>query len=241
MKNKKILCLASHNDDETLSCGGTLKKFANQGAEIYLLTFTDGVSARYDKNISPPARYDEETGIILLSSLAPNDRRRTTPKVSSILGLKHFNCFDFPDNKMDNVPLLEVNKSIEKYLKNANLIPDMVLTHNPYCLNTDHKKVYEASITVFRGLPKYNKTKIMCYETLSSTEWNPISGFKPNCYVDVSNYISSVKEALDVYKDEMRELPHPRNWETKLIKMKLSGTECGVEFAERFMVLREVL
>jgi len=142
---------------------------------------------------------------------------------------------------MDSVPLLDIVRSIEKYMEDTNLVPDLVLTHNPWCLNIDHQQVSKATITTFRGLEKFNKTKIMAYETLTSSEWNPLSNFKPNCYVDISNDYFEVEKAFKLYSNEMREVPNPRNWETKFSKMRLNGSECGVMFAERFMILREVL
>ena len=47
---KKILVLAAHPDDETLGCGATISKLSKQGHDIKLLTFTDGVSARDNKD-----------------------------------------------------------------------------------------------------------------------------------------------------------------------------------------------
>ena len=43
---KRATVIAPHPDDETLGCGATIAKLSNQGHNIKLLTFTDGVSAR---------------------------------------------------------------------------------------------------------------------------------------------------------------------------------------------------
>ena len=40
----KILVLAPHPDDETLGCGATIARLSNEGYNVQLLTFTDGVS-----------------------------------------------------------------------------------------------------------------------------------------------------------------------------------------------------
>jgi len=45
-KNKKVLVLAAHPDDETIGPGATLARLADEGHYMKLLTFTDGVSAR---------------------------------------------------------------------------------------------------------------------------------------------------------------------------------------------------
>ena len=140
-----ILVLAAHPDDETLGCGGTIAKLSNEGNNIHLITFTDGGSAR----TSPGDKAD---------------RRSTLHYVSEILGISSYESFDFPDNAMDSVPLIEIVKSIETYINEKDLNPDMVFTHSPYCLNIDHKTVYNATITAFRGLERFNPIKILAYD-----------------------------------------------------------------------------
>ena len=91
---KKILLLAAHPDDETLGCGATICKLSKQGHDIKLITFTDGVSARDSENVE--------------------NRNISLEKVSKILGIQDFKYGNFPDNKMDTIPLLDVCKFIEK-------------------------------------------------------------------------------------------------------------------------------
>ena len=38
----RVLCIHAHPDDESLWTGGTLAKFAAQGAEVRVITCTDG-------------------------------------------------------------------------------------------------------------------------------------------------------------------------------------------------------
>ena len=45
MKNKKILIIAAHPDDEILGCGGAISKFKNENY-IEVLFMTNGVSSR---------------------------------------------------------------------------------------------------------------------------------------------------------------------------------------------------
>ena len=45
-KNKKILVIASHPDDEVLGCGGTLIKYSKMDYEIKIVFMTNGVSSR---------------------------------------------------------------------------------------------------------------------------------------------------------------------------------------------------
>ena len=45
MKNKKILVVAAHPDDEILGCGGTISKLKNENY-IEVMFMTNGVSSR---------------------------------------------------------------------------------------------------------------------------------------------------------------------------------------------------
>ena len=93
MKKKKILILAAHPDDETLGCGGTIAKLSQLGHDVELITFTNGESARDNPD-----------------NLNRNDQLE---KVSEILGINKFSYGNFPVNKMDTIPLLEICKFLE--------------------------------------------------------------------------------------------------------------------------------
>ena len=52
MKNKKILVIASHPDDEVLGCGGTINKLSKQNCKIKIVFLSDGETSRNIKNKS---------------------------------------------------------------------------------------------------------------------------------------------------------------------------------------------
>ena len=214
---KNILILAAHPDDETLGCGATIAKLASdKNNYLKLLTFTDGVSAR-GKNLK--------------------NRNIKLSKVSKILGIDSFEIGNFPDNKMDSVPLLEVCKFIEKKIK---FIPDIIFTHHPDCLNIDHNIVYRASITTFRPQKK-NSSEINCYTVPSSIEYNPLKKINYNTYYDVEKYYKKKISALKVYSAELKPYPHPRNIKSIINQLKTTGSEVGLKFSEKFHTIRKVI
>ena len=123
---KKILVLAAHPDDETLGCGATLARLSSEGAYIKLMTFTDGESSRKGST---------------------SNRNSKLKGVCEEIGISDYVHANFPDNKLDTVPLLELCKYIED---NIDFKPDIIFTHHESCLNVDHRSVYRATITVFR-------------------------------------------------------------------------------------------
>ena len=215
--NKKALILAAHPDDETLGCGATIHKLSQEGYDIQLLTFTDGVSSRY------------------------NGEKNRNPKlesISKILGISKYSSGDFPDNAMDSVTLLDICKFIES---NVNYQPDIIFTHFIGDLNIDHQIVTRAALTVFR--PQYgNKTKIYSYYVPSSTDYNPQTYFDANSYIEVSEInVKNKIKALKIYDKEMREYPHTRSYQNVENLIKVWGSEVGLLYCEKFKLIREVI
>lgn len=213
----KVLVMAAHPDDETLGCGGTIAKFISSGADVRVMTFTDGGSAR-----------SKDTSRIHQLGIA-----------SRILGFKVLETFNFPDNEMDKISLLEINKSVESSLAKNKFTPDIILTHNPWCLNIDHKIVFECVQVISRNL----KCKIMCFEIPSSTEWNFTSNFRPNCFVELNNeHVDLKTEALlKAYESELRDGFHARSIASIKNLMRANGSIINAEFAEKFMIIKEII
>lgn len=220
LKNKKILVLAAHPDDETLGCGATIARLAKEGAHIKLLTFTDGVSAR------PPKK------------VPFTNRNQKLFDVCEKLGISDYMYANYPDNRLDIISLLDKTRYIEN---NVDFIPDIIFTHHPNCLNIDHKHVYEATLTAFR--PQFgHKQTILSYYVPSSTDYNPQNSFRGNVYYDVSSTYKIKLECLkENYDEEMREYPHTRSYENIENLMKVWGSEVGLKYAEKFELIREVI
>ena len=216
--NKNILVLAAHPDDETLGCGGAMARLSSQGCRIHLMTFTDGVSAREEKD-----------------SKNRNDR---LGEISKVLGIKSFSDGDFPDNKMDSVPFLDLCKHIES---SCPFDPDLILTHHAGCLNVDHELVYRATLTAFRPQSGKKQT-ILSYFVPSSTDYNPKANFNGNIYVSLEQKdVARKMEALSLYDEEMRAYPHTRSYDNVLNLMRTWGCEVGLEYAEKFELVRGIV
>ena len=214
--SKNVLVLAAHPDDETLGCGATIARLSDEGYSVQLLTFTDGVGSRGENS----------------------NRNDVLKSVQNVLGLSSYSYGNFPDNKMDSVPLLDVCKFIEN---NVTTTPDIIFTHHRGCLNVDHQIVYKATLTAFR--PQLgNNIKILSYYVPSSTDYNIMNFFLGNVHYNVVNYKDIKLKCLkECYDKEMRKYPHTRSYENVENLMKVWGSEVGLEYAEKFELVRQVL
>ncbi len=224
MKNKKILVIAAHPDDELLGCGGSLAKLSKQGCNIFALFFTDGVSSR-DKN----------------NKIEISKRQKNSLKSLKILGVKYSKFLTFPDNSLDKVPLINIVKEIEVVIKKFR--PSVIFTHSNVDLNIDHEIISRAVVTATRPKPKFCVKKIFLFETLSSTEWNfnlKKKSFNPNFFIDISKTIDIKIRSAKAYKGEITSWPHPRSLNGIKNLAKYRGQSVGVKYAEAFYLLREI-
>ena len=188
---KTVLVVAAHPDDEVLSCGGTIARHSDEGDDIFVCFMSNGVNSR-------TSHQEKER----------QDRSNNADTASKILGIKKIYSFDFPDNKMDSIALLDIVQSLENVINEVK--PSTIYTHHIGDLNIDHQITHKAVMTACRPQPRFCVKEIYAFEVLSSTEWQTpgLMPFIPNVFVDISEYIEIKREVLEIYSEEMREPPH---------------------------------
>ncbi len=228
-KKEKVLIIAAHPDDETLGCGGLIIKLKKKKINVSVLTLGEGVSARLENG-------KEES----LKSL--KDRKVREKSFINCLKYLKINNYELHNNhctKFDKYPLSHFVKIIE--LTISKLKPTIIITHNPYDTNIDHKITYEAINVACRPSIKSKLKKIITFEVPCSTHLSMKNTFKPNLYIDISNEINSKIKAASFYKKEIRNFPFPRSYEGIKTLAKLRGMQSGCNFAEGFYIEREIL
>jgi len=145
---------------------------------------------------------------------------------------------NLPDNRFDSIPLLDVVKIIEKYIEDIK--PDIIYTHFGGDLNIDHKITFEAVLTASRPIGQEYVKEIYAFETVSSTEWNfnGMDGFKPNYFVDITETLDMKLKAMECYKSELKEFPHPRSNKNLKASALKWGSVVSRMYAEAFQVVR---
>jgi LmbE family N-acetylglucosaminyl deacetylase len=222
-----ILVLAAHPDDEVLGCGGTLAKLAKEGALVHIAFLADGVFSRAG---------EQATQQLELSA-----RRSAAEKACDILGASSVSFGDFPDNRMDMIPLLEITQKVEQLI--VRYQPEMVFTHHAGDVNIDHRRVHDAVVTACRPQKGHPVKTLLCFEVPSSTEWQlPGSApvFTPNWFVDISFTLDCKIAALRTYSSELRNWPHPRSIQGVEHLAHWRGATVGVNAAEAFMLGRKL-
>jgi len=229
MMNKKVLVIAAHPDDEVLGCGGTIIKHVEDNDEVHSMILAEGITSRdVDRNL-------------LLRGTELKTLHENSNLVAKIMGVKDLEMHDFPDNRMDSVPLLDIVKKIETKIEIFQ--PNIVYTHHSGDVNIDHTITHNAVVTACRSLPGQCVKRILFFETLSSTEWQMQTGskiFKPNWYVEIAKTFEKKMKALKCYSSEMRKYPHPRSYEGVKILAQYRALTIGGEYAEAFSLGRNI-
>ncbi len=218
-----VLIVAAHPDDEIIGAGGVACLHSLKGDHVHVLILSQGVTSRDNYGHQKIA-----------------DLRGQTRQASKIIGFTTLEIEDFPDNQFDSLPLLQVVKTVEKYLLEWK--PRAVYTHHGGDLNIDHQICYQAVLTSCRPCNPNCPDKLLTFETLSSTEWQgtTTSPFLPNHYVDISSVLDRKIKAMQAYKSEICEYPHPRSEKGIQILAQYRGLESGFRYAEAFQLIREL-
>ena len=230
MSAKYILVIAAHPDDEVLGCGGTIARHADAGDQVQVLIVAEGATSRQQQRDRLQAG-DE------LSTLA-----QAAQTAGSILGAAGVELFDLPDNRLDSLDRLDLIKRIEQHIDHHQ--PQVVYVHHAGDVNVDHRRLHEAVVTACRPTPGHPVRRLLSFEVASSSEWQPpgsAPAFQPNWFVDISVQWQRKREALVAYATEMRPWPHARSLEALEHLARWRGAQVGVEAAEAFCLLRQLV
>ncbi len=222
---ENVAIIVAHPDDEVLAFGGIMCRHSEGGDKVHLLILATGLAARSSDNSidrADLARLQEDTR-----------------SAARILSVADVTFAEFPDNRMDSVPLLDIIKRVEAFLHDTHAT--CVYTHHAGDLNIDHTVIARAVLTACRPLPGATVRRLYAGEVLSSTEYALAEDrFQPTRYVDISAHLERKCAALQCYRGEIRSVPHPRSIEAVISLAKLRGSEVGLPAAEGLRVLREL-
>ena len=172
---KNILAIGAHPDDVELGCSGTLLRFMQQGSEV------DIIVAR-DDNAPKPSVW--------------RDRAKMQEEYQSaekLLGIK----FKMLKCEIDHAgrPILQRNSAMVRQMDEVmeKKKYDLVITHSPGDHHQDHENTYhivnsslrryQGEFWLMEGGPYSNKNQ----------------SFKPNIFVDITNFIDKKIQLVSCY------------------------------------------
>lgn len=219
----KALVIAPHPDDEVLGVGGTIARLAAEGVEVYVAIVTQAC---------PPV-FSEE--------VAHTDRREALA-AHQLLGVKETFFLTFPAAALDQTPHREVNLHLIELIET--LKPETLYIPFVGDLHLDHQKVFLSALVAARPNRPHAPKAIYAYETLSETNWNApylVPNFVPNVFVDVSAYLETKIQAMQMYMSQLKPFPDERSEESLRALATLRGSTANCFAAEAFVLIRQVI
>ncbi len=211
-----VLVFAPHNDDEVLGAGGTIRNIVLSEDSVYVCEVTSG--PKY-KMMQQEARRAHE-----------------------VLGVSGSFFLNLPVSELAEIKKTELNQKVQEVVQQIK--PEVVFTPFIGDMHFDHRMVTEAVLVAARPINGCSVKRIYMYETLSETGWNIPYGnnnFAPNVWMDISGTIDDKIKAMACYQSQIKESPHPRSIEGIRSLAKYRGSTIGGEYAESFMLVREIL
>ena len=220
----KVLIISAHPDDETLGCGGTLLKHKAGGDALFWIIATQPHGSRWSTEII-------------------KRKGQEIDQVSEAYGIKKYFKLGFPAAQLDKVPRGDLIKEIRAALSKVK--PEVVYLVYRGDVHTDHQAVFSAAASVLKPfyMSQLGVHRILCYETLSSTDAAPpLPGrtFAPNVFTDITRYIERKIKIMKLYQTEIQKDPLPRGPSAIRALARYRGATMGVGYAEAFMLIREL-
>ena len=222
------MVVAAHPDDEVLGCGGTVARLATEGHSVAIAILGEGITSRYER------REGADAELLAL-------HRERCQKAADLVGADRLFTYDLPDNRFDEVPLLEVAKIVEELIDKWQ--PSAIYTHHGGDLNIDHVIVHRAVLTAARPVAGQVVEEIYAFEIPSSTEWSFgqfAAAFNPSVFIEIDAYVKRKVEAMECYESEARAFPHPRSPDALQAIARRWGSVAGLQNAEAFELIRSV-
>lgn len=220
----KVLVVAPHPDDETLGCGGTILRHVAEGHEVHWLIVTE-------------MKVENDFAEAKISA-----RNEEIKKVANEYGFSGVHLAKFPTTQLDTIPKAKLIEVISSVITKTE--PHTIYLPYRNDVHSDHGVVFDATISCTKTFRYPYIKRILAYETLSETEFSlrpDDRGFKPNVFIDVTGFAQKKINIMKIYAGEMGKFPFPRSEETMLAQMQLRGSTAGVEAAEAFMLLKEII
>jgi LmbE family N-acetylglucosaminyl deacetylase len=217
----RTIVIAPHPDDETLGVGGTLLRRKNEGSQVAWVVVT---------NISVEAGWSSEE---------VQKREEELQQIAEMYRFDEVYSLNFLSTQLDAIPLSEIIGALSDVF--TSFAPKEVFLPHSSDIHSDHRVVFNAVAAGTKWFRHPSIRRVLAYETLSETDFglNASLGFKPNVFVDITDFIDKKIQAANVYASELGKFPFPRSPEAIRALASVRGATSGFQAAEAFELLRE--
>jgi LmbE family N-acetylglucosaminyl deacetylase len=218
-----VVAIYAHPDDADVACGGSLARFAAEGAAVHLVIVADGAKGSSDPSARPSA--------------IASARRDEVAAAAALMGVSSVEHLDVPDGELAEDRSL-LGRLVELLRRHR---PDLVIGHDPtatffgsvYVNHRDHRAAGWAvldAVAPMSGAPHYFPEAGAAHRVpellLSGT-------LEPDCWIDISDYVETKVAAVACHLSQLSDEP---SWAAETVRRRAAaeGRRIAVPFAEGF-------
>jgi LmbE family N-acetylglucosaminyl deacetylase len=216
-QHKNILIFAAHQDDETIGCGASIKKWTDAGSDVEVVFMTDGATG-----IDHAGDYNENSIVTA--------RQYEAHLAGQVLGIRDIHNLYVECQKVEYSR--ELFHKVIKIIRDKK--PDLVITHSENDKHRDHRNTsqivreacWKSSETILPELGPTHKTKdLWAFEI---TDILPEVDF----VVDVTDSFEAKLKAMSFYNSQHEIVSGINEYLNGLSKVR--GYEIGKDRGEAF-------
>ncbi len=171
-----VIAICAHPDDIEFNCAGTLLKHIAQGDEVVMVSVSDGATINHNNEL------------IRSRENAVSEAKKAASIIGAKLYILNYKALDIPCNH-------EIISELESIINNHGI--DTVYTHWYSHTNQDHRRVSGSVLAAARCA----KRVLMWEEGIPHSSC--FSGFKPQVYIDVSEYMDKKMDAVRAHESQI--------------------------------------
>lgn len=199
--DKRLLLVFPHPDDETYGCGGTIPKYVDEGASVFLLTLTHGEASSQGPKHG------------LTTSQMGEQRASEMWGLKDLFGLRELFLMEFPDAQLSNVDPRILEEAIMHIVEKVR--PQVIVSYPPHGISGfhDHLVTHAVVKRVFvQARERFPEVQRFAMQTVderimmqTSRAIKGDSDETIDCVIDVSKYVAIKQQALDI-QESIREV-----------------------------------
>lgn len=181
----RVLVVAPHMDDETVGCGGTVRKMVLEGKEVSVLFMTDGRRGDRDlERLVGEPRAARERALVAI-------RKQEAAEACGTLGIRETYFLDQEDACLASTEALRA--SVSDILTRVSA--DVVMM--PFF--TDQHHDHQVTAQIVAEVCEAQRWDGLC---LAYEVWTPLY---PNAVVDISDTVADKRAALSAYRSQLKD------------------------------------
>ncbi|MBN8194015.1 bacillithiol biosynthesis deacetylase BshB2 [Bacillus sp. NTK074B] len=170
-KERQVLVIFPHPDDEAFGVSGTISTHVNNGTPVTYACLTLGEMGRNLGN--PPFATRESLPLI---------RKKELQKAADVMGIQDLRMMGYRDKTLEFENDEKLSNMVTELIEELN--PSLIITFYPdYSVHPDHEATARAVVRAVRSLPKASRPKLHCLAFSKNCEEEL---GKPDIFVDIT-------------------------------------------------------